>query len=115
VPALAITVGHFAVIFIPALVVLFFSGFFSDVTLQSPQLIPALGYLVILAVLGTGLAKVLFNTLVQLSTPVFASSVTYTIPIIALVWGMLDGEQFTLLQLGATAVILLGVLLTNKS
>jgi drug/metabolite transporter (DMT)-like permease len=115
VPALAITVGHFAIIFIPALVVLFFSGFFSDVTLQSPQLIPALGYLVILAVLGTGLAKVLFNTLVQLSTPVFASSVTYTIPIIALVWGMLDGEQFTLLQLGATAVILLGVLLTNKS
>ncbi|MAN58852.1 MAG: permease [Flavobacteriaceae bacterium] len=115
VPALAITVGHFVVIFVPALVVLLFSGFFTEATFQSPKLIPALGYLLLLAVVGTGLAKALFNALVQLSTPVFASSVTYTIPIIALFWGLLDGEQFTLFQLGAAAVILVGVLLVNKS
>jgi drug/metabolite transporter (DMT)-like permease len=73
-----------------------------------------LGYLVVLSIVGTGVAKVVFNKLVQLSTPVFATSVTYTIPIVALFWGMLDGERFTAFQAGATAFILLGVLLINR-
>ena len=74
----------------------------------------SLGYLLILSLLGTAVAKVMFNKLVQLSTPVFASSVTYTIPVIALLWGLLDGEGFSLFQAGATVFILSGVLLTNK-
>lgn len=115
VSSIAITVGQFSVIFIPALLVLFFSDFFTATTLQSESLLPALGYLLILSVIGTGVAKILFNSLVQRSTPVFASSVTYTIPIIALLWGSLDGEQFTLIQAGAAVIILFGVLLANKS
>jgi len=115
VPALAITAGQFSVIIIPAIIVLASSGFFSEATFQSEKLYPSLGYLLILAVVGTGLAKVLFNSLVQMSTPVFASSVTYTIPIIALLWGVLDGEQFSWFQLFAAAVILVGVLLSRKS
>lgn len=114
IPAMAIAVGNFIVLIIPAFLVLLFSDFFTTETLHNPEVHTALGYLVILAVVGTGVAKVMFNKLVQMSTPVFASSVTYTIPIIALLWGFLDGETFTLWQGGAALVILLGVLLTNR-
>lgn len=71
-------------------------------------------YIVILSAFGTALAKVLFNKLVQMATPVFASSVTYSMPLIALMWGVLDGESFSLLQALATILILLGIYLANK-
>ncbi|OAB80014.1 DMT family transporter [Cochleicola gelatinilyticus] len=115
VSAMTITVGQFAIIFIPALIVLSFSGFFEETTLSSENLMPSLGFLLILGVVGTGVAKILFNSLVHMSTPVFASSVTYTIPIVALLWGLLDGEHFSLIQMGAAVIILIGVLLANKS
>ncbi|PVW17398.1 DMT family transporter [Marixanthomonas spongiae] len=115
VPALAITAGQFSVIIIPAVIVLLGSGFFSEATFQAKALYPSLGYLLILALVGTALAKVLYNTLVQISTPIFASSVTYNIPVIALLWGVLDGEQFGWFQLVATGIILLGVLLSKKT
>ena len=113
-PAVAIAVGNFVVIVIPALVVLLFSDFFNETTLSSKETHIAIGYIIILAIVGTGIAKVMFNKLVQASTPVFASSVTYTIPIVAMLWGLLDGEKFTLFQVGATGIILLGVLLANR-
>ena len=56
----------------------------------------------------------LFNKFVQIASPVFVSSVTYTLPIVALFWGLLDGEIFTLNQLFATVIILVGVYLANK-
>jgi drug/metabolite transporter (DMT)-like permease len=113
-PPVAIAVGNFAVIIIPALIVLLFSDFFNEATLSSEETHIAMGYIVLLAVIGTGIAKIMFNKLVQASTPVFASSVTYTIPIVAMLWGLLDGEKFTLIQVGATGIILLGVLLANR-
>lgn len=115
IPAMSIAVGNFVVLIIPAFLVLLFSDFFNTETLNNPAVHVSLGYLVILAVVGTGVAKVMFNKLVQMSTPVFASSVTYTIPIIALLWGFLDGETFNIWQIGAALVILLGVLLTNRN
>jgi drug/metabolite transporter (DMT)-like permease len=60
------------------------------------------------------MAKVLFNKLVQMSTPVFASSVTYSMPVVALMWGVLDGEGFSVLQGLATLLILLGIYMANK-
>ena len=71
-------------------------------------------YIVILSAFGTALAKVLFNKLVQMATPVFASSVTYSMPLVALMWGILDGENFSVLQGLATILILLGIYLANK-
>jgi drug/metabolite transporter (DMT)-like permease len=68
----------------------------------------------ILAVVGTGLAKIFFNRLVQISSPVFASSVTYLIPVVALIWGVLDNEQIHLSQIFAGLLILFGVYLVNK-
>ena len=111
---LAIATGNYVFIVIPALVILLFSGFFTTDTFANPALPKALMYITILSVFGTALAKILFFRLVQMSTPVFASSVTYIMPIVALIWGILDGESFSILQFFASLLILLGVYLANK-
>ena len=111
--ALTITVGHFAVIIIPALIVFYFSDF--DVnSLKNQETIDSIIYVLILAVFGTALAKILFNKLIKISSPVFASSVTYSMLIVSIFWGLVDGEKFSVYQLIATIIIIFGVLLTNK-
>lgn len=114
VSALAIATGHFAVVMIPAVIVLFSTGFFKLQTLNNPEIRMPLVYVTILAVFGTALAKVMFNKMVQISTPVFASSVTYLIPVVALIWGIWDGETFGVTQAFATILILIGVYLANR-
>jgi len=71
-------------------------------------------YIVILAVIGTSFAVVIFNKLVKDSSAIFASSVTYLIPIVALLWGVFDGENITIYHLAGVTVILSGVYLVNK-
>ncbi|EAQ39884.1 EamA family transporter [Dokdonia sp. MED134] len=115
VPAIAIAAGNFVFLIIPAAIILAISGFFdlpvtTDATLQQ-----SIGYIVILSIFGTALAKVMFNKLVQMSNPVFASSVTYLMPIISVMWGLLDGEAFTMLQFIATLIILVGVYIGNSA
>ena len=111
--ALTITVGHFAVIIIPALIVFYFSDF--DVnSLRNQETIDSIIYVLILAIFGTALAKILFNKLIKISSPVFASSVTYSMLIVSIFWGLVDGEKFSIYQLIATIIIIFGVLLTNK-
>jgi drug/metabolite transporter (DMT)-like permease len=111
--ALAVTTGNFIFVFLPSLVILYYSGFFENI-MSSPEMQIASGYILILALFGTALAKVVFNRLVQIASPVFASSVTYTMPIVAVAWGLVDGESFGFLQLIASGVILFGVYLANK-
>ncbi len=114
VSALTIAVGNFAAIIIPAIGVLIYSGFFKTEVFQAPEFNMSMFYVLLLSVFGTAIAKVLFNKLVQISTPVFASSVTYIMPIVAVMWGILDGEGFGVWQLIATLIILLGVYLANS-
>ncbi len=111
---MAIANGNFIVLIIPSFIVLYYSNFFNTKIISNPQVHTSLLYVLILAVVGTGIAKVLFNKLVQISTPVFATSVTYLIPIVALIWGLLDDEIFTFYQAIAAAIILLGVYLANR-
>jgi drug/metabolite transporter (DMT)-like permease len=114
VSAYNIAAGNYAVITIPGIIVLLFTDFFSASTFENPEFKMAMIYVVILSFFGTAVAKVLFNKLVHISTPVFASSVTYLMPIVALVWGVLDGEGFSFLQGLASIIILLGVYLSHK-
>lgn len=114
VKAITIAVGNFAAIIIPAFIVLLFTNFFSKETFELPDFKMALLYVVILSAFGTALAKVMFNKLVQMATPVFASSVTYVMPVVAVVWGILDGEGFSRLQGLATVLILIGVYFANR-
>lgn len=114
IPALAITTGNFMVIGIPALIVLASTNFFSTEVLSAPEVPLSLLYIGILGVVGTGAALIVFNKLIQISDPVFSTSVTYLVPIVALGWGYLDGEEFTLLQLFSGMIIIVGVLIVNS-
>jgi drug/metabolite transporter (DMT)-like permease len=111
--ALSVTTGNFLFIFPPALVVLYFTGFFSAIWSDPAMQLSAL-FVAILSLVGTAVAKVIFNKLVQIASPVFASSVTYTMPLVAVAWGVLDGERFSLWQVLAGVIILIGVWLSNK-
>ena len=113
VSAVAITVGNFIFIF-PFAVVIFFMTDYNELDLNDKDVSSALFYILILSIFGTVFAKILFNKFVQIASPVFVSSVTYTLQVVALFWGLIDGEVFTLNQLFATIVILIGVYLANK-
>ena len=113
VSAVAITVGNFIFIF-PLAIVIFLMSDYKQIDINDKDVKVALFCLLILSIIGTVFAKILFNKFVQIASPVFASSVTYTLPIVALFWGLLDGEVFTLNQLFATVIILTGVYLANK-
>lgn len=114
VSAMGIAVGNFSAIIVPALLILPFSGFFSPEVTSGPNFWSSLGYIVLLCIMGTCVAKVMFNRLVQISSAVFSVSVTYLIPLVGIFWGLLDGEVFKFQQLLAGTIILLGVYLVNK-
>jgi len=80
----------------------------------APGAFEALGYITLLGVMSTGFALILFNRLVQITTPIFSSMVTYLIPIVALTWGILDGEVLVAGQIAGIAAILVGVFITNR-
>lgn len=110
--ALTIVTGNFLIIFIPALVILWMTDFFEISYIKQAK--PSLIYLVVLSIFGTAMAKTLFNKLIQITSPIFSSSVTYLIPIVAIFWGVLDGERLYFGQFLAGILILIGVYLTNK-
>ncbi len=73
-----------------------------------------LGSVAILAVLGTAIALILFNKLVQDTNAIFASSVTYLIPVVAIAWGALDRESLNAMQIGCALLMIVGILLINR-
>jgi drug/metabolite transporter (DMT)-like permease len=114
VDAVAIAVANFVLMIVPAFIILWNTHYFE--TFEATKInIMALVYMTILSVIGTAIAKIIFNRLVQISNPIFSSSVTYIIPIVAITWGVLDGEKISFLQFIYGLVILFGVYLVNKS
>ncbi len=111
--SLTVTTASFGVAFVPAIFLVMYSGFFDEFQ-GNAQMHSALWYLLVLAILGTALANILFNKLIHLSSPVFAASVTYTIPLVAVLWGFWDGERINAFQLLGGMIILFGVWLVNK-
>ena len=109
---LTISTGNFTVLLLPALGILSFSNFYEIVQLEKVQ--HSLLFVMILGILGTGIANILFFKLIKLSSPVFASSVTYLIPVVAFFWGLLDNEMLTPIQFLGAFVILVGIYLSSK-
>jgi drug/metabolite transporter (DMT)-like permease len=109
---LSITTGNFFILLFPALGILFFTDFFDVVHVEKVQ--HSLWFILVLGVLGTGIANVIFFKLIQVSSPVFATSVTYLIPVVAFFWGLLDNEMLTFVQGIGAFVILIGVYLSAK-
>ncbi|MFO7828985.1 MAG: DMT family transporter [Bacteroidales bacterium] len=85
-----------------------------SIPLNTDDYLLNLGYIAILAVIGTVLALVIFNTLIQHTSAIFGSSVTYLIPVFAIMWGLFDGEKLSLLQFLWIGLIIAGVYLVNK-
>lgn len=112
----AITITGVSLSMVGPLAILFlFTGtdFLTDMQ-SHPQAWQSLGALAILGIVGTAIALILFNKLVQVTTPVFASSVTYLIPIVAVIWGIIDGEIITAGRMAGMVLILIGVYIANR-
>jgi len=103
----------FLVTGVPIGIYLFFSEVFI-VLKTNDKAIESLSYIAILAVFGSALSLVLWNVLIQKTTAVFAASVTYIMPVIAILWGVADGEKFLPVFMLMILIILIGIYLTNK-
>lgn len=113
VPSLELSSAAISIWMIPSFITLFFSGFYTSIEFN-PQTWEALGYLSILAVLGTAICGILYYKLIQEVSPVFASTVTYLLPVVAVIWGLVDGERFTFLYLIGGLLILTGIYLIRE-
>tara|TARA_B100001093_G_scaffold494247_1_gene537463 strand:- start:402 stop:1286 length:885 start_codon:yes stop_codon:yes gene_type:complete len=113
VKAAPLTALTFAIIGPLALIILFSTNFLQ--VLQShPKAFMSLFYIGFLGVIGTALALVLFNFLIKRTDALYASSVTFLMPIVAMFWGFMDNEQLGLTHVIGFILVLLGVFLTNK-
>lgn len=110
--SVSITTGNFAVLLIPALIILGSTDISQKLSFVETQY--SIFFVMILGVVGTGIANILFFKLIQISSPVFATSVTYLIPIVAFFWGLLDNEMLTPIQFFGAFIILIGVYLSAK-
>ncbi len=112
--AMTITSVAFVFIGIPAILYLFAgTGFVHALTTHHAGY-ASLGYVAILAVVGTAASLVLHNWLIKRTSALFASTVTYLMPIVSIFWGVIDGEIFLLVYLFWIATILIGVYLANR-
>lgn len=111
--SITITAFAFLIIGIPVLFFLFLATDFTTVLATKPGALEGLGYIAILGVFGSGIALMLYNKLIKTSGVLFAASVTYLMPVVALFWGIIDGEIFEPVYLLWIAIILLGVFMVN--
>jgi len=111
VSSIGIAIGNFLAITPPALILLVLSDFSWNTFYKKEEVITSLLFVFILASMGTALAKVMFNELVAISSPVFSVSTTYLLPIVAIGWGILDGESFGINKFISAFIILIGIYL----
>ena len=93
---------------------LFTTPVFSKIA-TSPGAYEALGYIALLAAFSTAIGLVLYNKLIHMTTTLFASSATYLMPIVALLWGILDNETIHLFHYIGMVIILAGVFIVNRA
>lgn len=103
----------FSIWFFPSIVILFFSGFFQQWTGSDLQW-EGLMYVSILALIGTAMAMILFYKLIQQTSAVFASTVTYLMPLVAILWGVVAGEELNVWFIVGGALILGGIYLIRE-
>ena len=108
-----ITSASFYFVGIPCLIYLLFSDFGIFIK-DNPNSIDGIYSIIILAVICTAFAVLLFNRMIQISSPVFASSITFTIPVVALVIGFYNKEEINFIQIIGMCTILTGVFFINK-
>jgi drug/metabolite transporter (DMT)-like permease len=93
---------------------LFTAGNFVEVMQSHPKAWSSLGYIAVLAITCSVLSVIAFNELIKMTNALFATSCTYIIPFVAILWGVLDNETITVHQLTGFAIIIAGIYLVNK-
>ena len=112
--SMAVTSISFILVMIPSLVYLFLFTGFKQKLISNPYALEGLGYISVLAVLGTAVSIYIFNYLIKKTSSVFASSTAYVIPIFAMFWGvLLNNEPVTIWHVISLMIIILGVYFTN--
>ena len=112
----ALTITSISVLLISPLAIIYLLGFteFTTKLTTVDGAWKACGFVVLLGVMSTAIATFLFNRLVKISTPLFASSVTYLMPIVAVGWGLLDGESLGFGHFIGMGAVITGVYLANR-
>lgn len=112
----SLTITSISVALVTPLAALYLFGFtdFLEKLNTVPGAWTAFGYVALLALMSTAIAVSIFNKLVKMTTPLFASTVTYIMPIVSVGWGVLDGEQLFISHFIGMGAILGGVYLANR-
>lgn len=97
------------VLILPSIIALTMTGFFSEFSFSKDNMMGLL-FVGLLSIFGTGLAMTMNYRLLKVSTPLFASTVTLLMPIVAIIWGILDGEKLTFLQFVGASIIIGGLI-----
>ncbi|MCF8465581.1 MAG: DMT family transporter [Flavobacteriales bacterium] len=111
-PSMLITAGSFLWVGPLCLIYLLFTDF--TARFEHDFALISFFAIIILAIVGTTVAVVMFNKLIQSGGALFASMVTYIVPVIAILWGVIDGESISIWSISGVLVILAGVYLVNK-
>lgn len=113
VPSLQLSAGIFTLWMFPSVVILLFSGIFTGFDKVETDW-TGIGYLAVLSVIGTAMAMVLYFKLIKITSAVFASTVTYVIPLIAVFWGIVAGEKLNAWYALGGILILAGIYMVQE-
>ncbi|MDB5226371.1 MAG: putative permease, superfamily [Bacteroidota bacterium] len=98
-----------------ALAYLYFTGAFHQMIQQPVICWHSLKYLLLLGILGTAYAQVIFNILTQRTSALFATMTTYLIPLVSIIVGLLDNEKILPIHFGGLMIILIGVYVGSRN
>lgn len=113
--SITITMLALTVVGIPAVIGLFAFTDFTTIVAEDSNVVSSLGYVLILGVMGTGFAIILFNYLIKKASALYAVSITYLVPVVAILWGVADGEIITTNHIFGILAILSGIYLVNAN
>ncbi len=102
------------ILLLPLSLALLFTTDFTTRISSHPDALFSLLSIFILGAVGTAFAVAIFNKLIKITSAVFASSVTYIIPIVAIIWGLFDGETLFPLHFAGMGLIIIGIVILNK-
>ena len=112
VPSVRIAAVALSLNAIPALIVLYFTGYFK-LDFSNKAVLLSTAFSCVLGIFGTAVATIIFYILLKRAGSIFASMVTYGIPVVAIIWGIIYGEEVGWKQAGCLVIILLGVYVAN--
>lgn len=114
VSAVHLSAAIYAMWMIPAVLIFLLSDLGNLKAENVHSLWSGIGFLGILSVMGTALAMLLYYKLIQITSAVFASTVTYLIPLVSIFWGLMEGEPFTLWHAAGGLLILTGIYMVQE-